>query len=79
MIPTAPHHCPLFDSCSAPICPLDTDAVSRTMLRDERVCHYIYKAMDEPENTEHIVQLARELLASNRLPAELKRRVKRRS
>ena len=79
MNPTAPHHCPLFDSCSAPICPLDTDAVSRTMLRDERVCHYIHKAMDEPENADFVVKLAIELLASERLPAELKRRLKRRS
>jgi len=34
--------------------------------------------MDEPKNTDEIAQSARRLLASERLPAELKRRLKRR-
>ena len=74
-----PQQCPRYDSCSAPICPLDPDALKRRMLRDERVCHYIYKAIDEPENADQLLHLARKLLASDRLPAELNRRVKRRS
>lgn len=33
--------CPKFDSCSAPICPLDRDYQSRLYLDGEPVCFYM--------------------------------------
>jgi hypothetical protein len=35
------YDCPKFDSCSAPICPLDSDWEIRTHLDGERVCYYL--------------------------------------
>jgi len=35
------HDCPKFDSCSAPICPLDPDWELRSHLDGERVCYYL--------------------------------------
>ena len=33
--------CPRFNYCSAPLCPIDPDWRKRTMLKNERVCHYL--------------------------------------
>lgn len=33
--------CPKFDSCSAPICPLDPDWSERKHIKDEPVCYYL--------------------------------------
>jgi len=33
--------CPKFESCSAPICPLDEDWNLRSHLNGERVCYYL--------------------------------------
>ena len=33
--------CPKFDSCSAPICPLDQDWRKRAYLDGERICIYL--------------------------------------
>ena len=33
--------CPRFDGCSAPICPLDPNALDRAHLKGEAVCHYL--------------------------------------
>ena len=33
--------CPKFESCSAPICPLDQDWQLRKYLDGERVCYYL--------------------------------------
>ena len=33
--------CPLWDGCSAPICPLDTGWQDRSHLDGERVCYYL--------------------------------------
>ena len=33
--------CPKFGKCSAPICPLDPQALHRTHLPGERVCFYL--------------------------------------
>jgi len=33
--------CPKFESCSAPICPLDDDWKLRSHLDGERVCYYL--------------------------------------
>ena len=35
------YDCPKFDSCSAPICPLDPKWESRSHLDGERVCYYL--------------------------------------
>jgi len=35
------HDCPNFNSCSAPICPLDHDWRRRGYLDGERVCYYL--------------------------------------
>ena len=35
------YDCPKFESCSAPICPLDSKWQLRTHLNGERVCHYL--------------------------------------
>ena len=35
------YDCPKFESCSAPICPLEEDWELRTHLNGERVCHYL--------------------------------------
>lgn len=39
-----PADCPHYDTCSAPICPMDSDWRQRNMLKDEQVCLYIRKA-----------------------------------
>ena len=36
--------CPKFESCSAPICPLDPDWRKRRHLKVERVCFYLCEA-----------------------------------
>ena len=40
--------CPRFEYCSAPLCPLDPLWRERTMLKNERVCHYLSEA-SKPE------------------------------
>ncbi len=40
-----PDDCPRFDSCAAPICPLDADWRLRTHVRDERVCGILLESM----------------------------------
>ncbi len=35
------YDCPKFESCSAPICPLDDDWELRSHLNGERVCYYL--------------------------------------
>jgi hypothetical protein len=47
------HDCPKFDSCNAPICPLDPDWKRRSHLDGERVCYYL---------TEYAKQAARPIL-----------------
>ena len=40
-------HCPRFDQCCAPICPIDTDWRERAHRKDEPVCAYLrYYAKD---------------------------------
>ncbi len=36
-----PDDCQKYDKCSAPICPLDPDMLTRTHLKGERVCFYL--------------------------------------
>ena len=33
--------CPRFNKCDAPLCPIDPEWRKRTMLKNERVCHYL--------------------------------------
>ena len=33
--------CPRFNKCEANLCPIDPDWRKRTMLKNERVCHYL--------------------------------------
>ena len=33
--------CPRFDGCSAPVCPLDPNALDRAHPKDEAVCFYL--------------------------------------
>lgn len=40
----SPSNCPHYDSCSAPICPMDPQWRMRTMLKDEPVCTFIRQA-----------------------------------
>jgi len=73
----SPDTCPKFDSCSAPICPLDPDWNKRVMLRDERVCFYLLKV-----NVDHALEgveadTARVMLASELLPYEVRRIIQR--
>lgn len=39
-----PEYCPRFDSCSAPLCPLDADWRRRRHLNGDRVCAYLLEA-----------------------------------
>lgn len=55
------YDCPKFNSCSAPICPLDADWQDRLHLDGERVCFYL---------TEYVKQTARPIL-KGLLAAEL--------
>ncbi len=50
-VATGPAACPRFDTCSAPICPLDSGWRLRVMLKDEPVCRYI-RAAHRGESTE---------------------------
>lgn len=49
------YKCPKYQTCSAPICPLDSDWSKRTCQPDERVCTYQVKlasgkAIDLPQD-----------------------------
>lgn len=44
MMPTSPNTCPKFESCSAPICPMDIDWQLRNHRKGERVCLYLREA-----------------------------------
>ena len=35
--------CPKWNSCNAPICPLDTRVLQRTYLRAEAICFYMHE------------------------------------
>ena len=35
------YDCPKFESCSAPVCPLDAEWELRSHLNGERVCYYL--------------------------------------
>jgi len=75
-----PQQCPRYDSCSAPICPLDPHALKRRMLRDERVCHYIrkfsQKLHDDSVDTK-IAEAISELMVHASLNAALNRALKK--
>ena len=78
----AMQQCPKFDSCSAPICPLDKQRQQRTMLRDERLCHYIRKAIrNEPATGLEalIVDEAKLVIVDAHLDKALDRAIKRAS
>jgi hypothetical protein len=40
-VPDIMRSCPNWESCNAPICPLDADWKKRNMLRGEAVCRYL--------------------------------------
>jgi hypothetical protein len=40
-VPETMRSCPNWESCNAPICPLDTDWRKRNMLHGETVCRYL--------------------------------------
>lgn len=74
------HHCPRFESCSAPICPLDKQRQQRKMLRDERLCHYIRKAIRKEAVSgidALIVEAANRVMIEAHLNKALERAVKR--
>ncbi len=39
-----PENCPKFSTCSAPICPLDSDFMKRVHRENERICIYLREA-----------------------------------
>lgn len=39
--------CPKWHSCSAPICPLDTDWADRSMQSEDAVCFYLSEAVKD--------------------------------
>jgi hypothetical protein len=41
-------HCPRFDHCCAPICPIDTDWRKRAHRKDEPVCAYLRRYAKDP-------------------------------
>ena len=41
-------HCPRFDHCCAPICPIDTDWRKRVHRKDEPVCAYLRRYAKDP-------------------------------
>ena len=41
-------HCPRFDQCCAPICPIDTDWRERAHRKDESVCAYLRRYAKDP-------------------------------
>ena len=80
MTTIAPQQCPRFESCSAPFCPLDKYREKRTMLRDERVCHYIRNIgkSDSYDDVEHdIANSVKELMVDASLEAAMTRALKR--
>lgn len=42
-----PNDCPKFETCSAPICPLDADWHRRTHLRGESVCLFLLESVKD--------------------------------
>jgi hypothetical protein len=40
-----PKHCPKWEKCNAPICPLDLDNLKRVMQNDDAVCFYLIEAV----------------------------------
>ena len=41
-------HCPRFDQCCAPICPIDPDWRERAHRKDESVCAYLRRYAKDP-------------------------------
>ena len=71
-----PHQCPRFDSCSSPLCPLDSEWHKRKMLRDERICYYIrtFAATDTLDDVDKEIALAvKEMMVNASLNAALDR------
>lgn len=42
-----PQHCPHFDSCSVPICPLDDDWQRRSMTTSDPTCRYLLEGVKQ--------------------------------
>ena len=76
----AMQQCPKFDSCSAPLCPLDKQRQQRSMLRDERLCYYIRKAIRKDTVTgldAMIVAAANRVMIEAHLDRALERAMKK--
>ena len=41
------YQCPKYESCEAPLCPLDEEWNTRKMVQDENLCHYLCEASKE--------------------------------
>lgn len=65
MSPTNPSLCPKFESCCAPICPMDADWRKRSHRKGERVCLYLREASKNGgtlENHGYLPKVMRELI-----------------
>lgn len=61
---TKPSHCPRFDHCSAPICPIDQDWRKRAHLRGEPICLYLRECVKPNARTNLDPHLGAELVAT---------------
>ena len=68
---TASDHCPKWEKCKAPICPLDPDWEKRKMMPDESICFYQSEAMKADAKANFEMRGAGELfdLVSGPIPA----------
>ncbi len=47
LIQLRPNICPRYQSCNAPICPLDPGCLNRVYLKGEAICFYLSEAQKQ--------------------------------
>lgn len=50
-MPLTPSQCRFYETCSVPLCPVDSDWRKRVMMKGEAVCFYLREAVKEGAET----------------------------
>ena len=49
--PCTPRSCPKFESCSAPVCILDSSPYKRVLLKEDPICRYLTESVKDGAET----------------------------
>ena len=75
-MPLTPSQCRFYETCSAPLCPVDLDWRKRVMLKGEAVCFYLREAVKEGAEERFKGRHAEDMyLAANDAMHDMKRSV----